>query len=113
MFTKEILDNVLVSIKGKWIAAVGNDLKHCIGEKTEVIDAKGKTIIPGLIDGHGHYMSLGESKIILDLNNVRDWDGKSLGTDLIRELKRECGRLELVDEQVKQLEGQRTSMPSS
>ncbi|NNL43738.1 MAG: amidohydrolase family protein, partial [Desulfobacterales bacterium] len=54
VFTKEILDNISVSIKGKWIAAVGNDLKHCIGAKTEVIDAKGKTIIPGLIDGHTH-----------------------------------------------------------
>ena len=54
VFTKEILDNVSVGIKGKWIAAVGNDLEHCIGAKTEVIDAKGKTIIPGLIDGHTH-----------------------------------------------------------
>ena len=54
VFTKEILDNSSVSIKGKWIAAVGSDLKHCIGAKTEVIDAGGKTVIPGLIDGHTH-----------------------------------------------------------
>jgi len=54
VFTKEILDNASVSIKGKWIAAVSSDLKHCIGAKTEVIDAGGKTVIPGLIDGHTH-----------------------------------------------------------
>jgi transposase len=40
-------------------------------------------------------------------DNVRDWDGKSLGADLIRELKRECGRLNLVDQQIAQLEGER------
>ncbi|MBW2249384.1 MAG: adenine deaminase [Deltaproteobacteria bacterium] len=54
VFTKEILDNSSVSIKGKWIAAVGSDLKYSIGAKTEVVDAGGKTIIPGLIDGHTH-----------------------------------------------------------
>jgi len=54
VFTKEILDNSSVSIKGKWIAAVDNDLKYTIGTKTKVIDARGKTVIPGLIDGHTH-----------------------------------------------------------
>ncbi|MDY6791690.1 MAG: adenine deaminase C-terminal domain-containing protein [Thermodesulfobacteriota bacterium] len=54
VFTSEILENSTVSIKDKWIAAVGNDLKHSIGTKTQVIDAGGKTVIPGLIDGHTH-----------------------------------------------------------
>ncbi|MCP4370024.1 MAG: adenine deaminase [Deltaproteobacteria bacterium] len=58
VFTKEILNNFSVSIKGKWIAAVDNDLKYTIGTKTKVIDAKGKTVIPGLIDGHTHLAGL-------------------------------------------------------
>ena len=31
-------------------------------------------MIPGLIDGHGHYMALGESKQQLDLTTARTWD---------------------------------------
>jgi adenine deaminase len=58
VYTGEILDNTSISIKGKWIAAVGNDLEHSIGAKTEVIDAGRKTVIPGLIDGHTHLASL-------------------------------------------------------
>lgn len=54
VYTGEILDNSSISIKGKWIAAVGNDLEYSIGANTEVIDAGGKTVIPGLIDGHTH-----------------------------------------------------------
>ena len=45
VFTKEILDNSSVSIKGKWIAAVDKDLKYTIGTKTRVIDARGKTVM--------------------------------------------------------------------
>jgi len=54
VYTGEIIDNSSISIKDRWIAAVGNDLQYSIGAKTEVIDAGGKTVIPGLIDGHTH-----------------------------------------------------------
>jgi adenine deaminase len=54
VFTGEILNNSSISIKGKWIAAVGDDLKYSIGSNTEVIDAAGKTVVPGFIDGHTH-----------------------------------------------------------
>jgi predicted amidohydrolase YtcJ len=42
--------------------------------RTRVIDANGKLVIPGLIDGHGHYMALGESKLQLDLTTARTWE---------------------------------------
>ena len=54
VYTGELIENCAISIKEKWIAYVGEDPKDTIGPKTEVIDAKGKTVIPGLIDGHTH-----------------------------------------------------------
>ncbi|KPJ77914.1 MAG: adenosine deaminase [Deltaproteobacteria bacterium SG8_13] len=54
VYTGELLENVTVSVKGSWIAHVGPDGDHTIGPKTKVIDATGKVLIPGLIDGHTH-----------------------------------------------------------
>ncbi|UCE55976.1 MAG: adenine deaminase [Desulfobacterales bacterium] len=54
VYTRELLDDHAISIKGKWIAYVGNNIENTIGPQTEVIDAKGSTVIPGLIDGHTH-----------------------------------------------------------
>lgn len=54
VYTGELTDDCSVSIKGKRIAYVGSAPKDTIGERTVVIDAKGKTVIPGLIDGHTH-----------------------------------------------------------
>ncbi len=54
VYTGELLDHYSVSIKGEWIAYVGDDPEDTIGPHTKIIDAKGKTIIPGLIDGHAH-----------------------------------------------------------
>jgi len=39
------------------IAYVGPDASHCIGEGTEVIEAEGRFMIPGLCDGHMHIES--------------------------------------------------------
>ena len=54
VYTGELLDHYSVSIKGEWIAYVGKNPEDTIGPHTKIIDAKGKTIIPGLIDGHAH-----------------------------------------------------------
>ncbi len=54
VYTGEILDNHCVSIKGRCIALVGPNVSSTIGRNTKIIDAKGKTLIPGLIDGHTH-----------------------------------------------------------
>lgn len=61
--TKEILSGTDIAISCGRIALVGNG-KHCIGESTLVIDAKGQYIAPGFLDGHIHVessmMSVGE-----------------------------------------------------
>jgi hypothetical protein len=65
-----------LAAKGETILAVGSDedIQSYVGDDTIVIDLKGMLAVPGLIDGHGHYMSLGESLMGIDLKNVQTWD---------------------------------------
>ena len=65
-----------IALTGHEIAAVGSneEIAAYIGPQTEIVELNGRLVIPGFIEGHGHYMSLGRSKQILDLNNVRNWD---------------------------------------
>ena len=65
-----------VAIADGWIVAVGSDeeVAAFIGAGTQVIELDGRFAAPGFIEGHGHYMSLGNSKTILDLNDVANWD---------------------------------------
>ncbi len=50
----EIIPGSNIAIKDGHIAYVGEDASHTIGRKTKVIDAKGRYLIPGLLDGHMH-----------------------------------------------------------
>jgi adenine deaminase len=54
VYTAELLEGDTVLIKGDKIAYVGPNAKGSIGPQTRIIDAAGKTVIPGLIDGHTH-----------------------------------------------------------
>ncbi|MBE6787219.1 MAG: adenine deaminase [Ruminococcaceae bacterium] len=54
--TKEIIENTDVAIHSGRIALVG-DASHCIGDNTNVIDANGMYIAPGMLDGHIHIES--------------------------------------------------------
>lgn len=54
VYTGEVLSGNTILIKGERIAFVGKNGEKSIGSATEVIDATGKMLIPGLIDGHGH-----------------------------------------------------------
>jgi adenine deaminase len=58
VYTGEILDDQSVCTSGERIACVGANLGYAVGEGTTVIDARGATLIPGLIDGHTHIASL-------------------------------------------------------
>jgi len=53
----EILEGMSVGIQGGRIAYVGKDVSHMIGEGTRIIDAGGKYMAPGLLDGHCHIES--------------------------------------------------------
>ena len=54
VYTGELLHGYSVAVKGERIAYVGEDARHSIGADTKVIDATGKTIIPGFVDSHTH-----------------------------------------------------------
>jgi predicted amidohydrolase YtcJ len=64
-----------IAVKGDTIFAVGTNLaiKKLIGDSTRVIDAKGKFVMPGFIESHAHFLSLGRSKKQLDLTVARSW----------------------------------------
>lgn len=55
--TREVLDGWQVAIAKGRFAYVGPDASHCIGEGTEILDADGRYLIPGLCDGHMHIES--------------------------------------------------------
>ena len=65
-----------VASAGGRIVAVGTsaDIQKYVGPKTEVIDVKGQLVIPGFIEGHGHFSGVGTSKLNLNLMNAKTWD---------------------------------------
>ena len=65
-----------LAVTDGWIVAVGSDeeVGAYIGTQTEVIELNGRFAVPGFIEGHGHYMSLGNSKTVLDLDGTANWD---------------------------------------
>jgi predicted amidohydrolase YtcJ len=44
------------------------------GPNTQIINLKGKTLTPGLIEGHGHIMGLGYNEMNLDLMGTKNFD---------------------------------------
>lgn len=65
-----------VAIKGEKILAVGSAavLQELIGKETEVIDLKGKLLLPGFIDSHTHFLDGGFalSRVQLREANTRE-----------------------------------------
>ncbi|WP_420628772.1 adenine deaminase [Candidatus Leptofilum sp.] len=53
----EIIPNTDVAMKDGRIAFVGEDASHTVGEGTEIIEANGRYLIPGLCDAHMHVES--------------------------------------------------------
>lgn len=55
--TGEIIPATDIAVIDGRIAFVGSDAGHTVGEKTKVIDAGGRFLVPGLLDGHMHVES--------------------------------------------------------
>ncbi|MGH9346237.1 MAG: amidohydrolase [Vicinamibacterales bacterium] len=65
-----------IAIRGDRIAAVGAsaEILKLRGPSTRAIDARGRTIVPGLHDAHGHFTGLGASLQVLRLRGTRNWE---------------------------------------
>lgn len=65
-----------LAVRGDRIVATGTtaEIEQYVGPATEVVDLAGLTAIPGLIEGHGHFMGLGQSRMVIDLMDVTSWD---------------------------------------
>ena len=65
-----------IAIRNGRIIAVGAsaEAQSLKGPATRVIDLEGKLAIPGFIEGHGHFMAVGEAQMNLNLRTAHNWD---------------------------------------
>jgi len=65
------------AVKGGRFIAVGKSedlLKAHKGPRTEVVDLKGRCVVPGLIDAHAHFAALGRLKRQLDARGAKSYE---------------------------------------
>ena len=57
------------------ITAIGSEeeIARTIGPDTEVIALEGRRVVPGFIEGHGHFLGLGDARMQLDLRSATSW----------------------------------------
>ena len=65
-----------LAVRDDTLVALGTneEIAAYVGPQTRVIDLRGRLAVPGLIEGHGHFTGVGQSKIILNLMAVKNWD---------------------------------------
>ena len=64
-----------VAVKDNKILFAGSmeEAENFKNEQTELLDLQGKTMTPGLIEGHGHFMGMGYNELRLDLMNTTSY----------------------------------------
>ena len=64
-----------VAVKDNTILFAGSleDANQFKNEQTRMLNLEGKTMTPGLIEGHGHFMGLGYNELQLDLLNTKSY----------------------------------------
>ena len=65
-----------VAVSNGVIAAVGDrsKIEKMASSNTRRLELDGQLVIPGLIESHGHFVSLGQSRMMLDLTDVESWE---------------------------------------
>ncbi|MDW7739322.1 MAG: imidazolonepropionase [Bacillota bacterium] len=73
----EIIENGWLAVSGDRIISIGSEKEAAPlidNEKTEIIDARGKVVLPGFIDCHTHLVFAG--------SRIEEYTAKLIGTDL-------------------------------
>ncbi|MCB9309439.1 MAG: amidohydrolase [Lewinellaceae bacterium] len=75
-----------IAIKNGKIISIGSsaEIEAMCDLVTKKIDAKGNFTMPGFIEAHGHFMSLGYSLINLNLQNTKSWK------EIIKQVEARC-----------------------
>ena len=65
-----------IAMRDGRVVALGTsrEMRGYVGAGTEVVDLDGRLAIPGLIEGHGHFLGLGQAKMILDLTTATSFE---------------------------------------
>ena len=65
-----------MAVKDGKIIAIGStdEIKKLAGTNTASVDAKGQFVMPGFIEGHGHFSGLGKSLMNLNFLKSKTWD---------------------------------------
>lgn len=65
-----------IAVVGDRIADIGSteDMRRHVGSETEVVDLEGRLVIPGFIEGHGHFTGIGQAQLNLNLMKAQSWD---------------------------------------
>jgi len=65
-----------LAVRGARIVAVGSDAEvmRYAGERTRIIDLAGRFAMPGFIEGHGHFLGLGQQRMELDLRGADSFE---------------------------------------
>ena len=69
-----VVEAVAVSADTIVFAGSEKEAREWVGENTKIIDLKGNTMIPGFIEGHGHFMGVGVNELDLDLSGAANFD---------------------------------------
>jgi predicted amidohydrolase YtcJ len=72
--TQPVVEAVVVRGDKIEFAGAEAEARKWIGDSTQVIDLKGKIMIPGLVEGHGHFMGVGYNELDLDLMSTTSYD---------------------------------------
>jgi hypothetical protein len=64
-----------IACRDERIVAVGSneEIDQLVGRQTKVLRLSGELVLPGFIEGHGHFVGLGRARLMLDLTRSRSF----------------------------------------